>query len=59
MFQDPEHQFLAGTVRDELALGPKAIKLGTAEITTRTDELLERLHLTHLAVGEPLHPLRR
>lgn len=40
-------------MRDELALGPKAIKLGAAEITTRTDELLERLHLTHLAAVNP------
>lgn len=53
VFQDPEHQFLAGTVRDELALGPKAIKLAHAEIATRTDELLERLHLAHLATVNP------
>lgn len=53
VFQDPEHQFLAGTVRDELALGPKAIKLGHAEITERTDELLERLRLTHLTEANP------
>ncbi len=53
VFQDPEHQFLTGTVRDELALGPKAIKLGTPEISARTDELLERLHLTHLATANP------
>jgi energy-coupling factor transport system ATP-binding protein len=30
VFQDPEHQFLMGTVRDELAVGPKALKLGAA-----------------------------
>ncbi len=53
VFQDPEHQFLAATVRDELSLGPRAIKLGAAEITTRTDELLERLHLAHLAAVNP------
>ncbi|MEV0672479.1 ABC transporter ATP-binding protein [Mycobacterium sp. NPDC050441] len=53
VFQDPEHQFLAATVRDELTLGPRAIKLSTAEITTRTDELLERLHLAHLAAVNP------
>ncbi|MEX3648986.1 ABC transporter ATP-binding protein, partial [Mycolicibacterium porcinum] len=53
VFQDPEHQFLTGTVRDELALGPKAIKLGHTEITARTDELLERLHLTRLAEVNP------
>ncbi|WP_066899512.1 ABC transporter ATP-binding protein [Mycolicibacterium houstonense] len=53
VFQDPEHQFLTGSVRDELALGPKALKVGAAEIATRTDELLERLHLTHLATVNP------
>ncbi|OBF40329.1 ABC transporter ATP-binding protein [Mycolicibacterium peregrinum] len=53
VFQDPEHQFLTATVRDELALGPKAIKLPAAEIAARTDELLERLHLTHLAAVNP------
>ncbi|WP_166906416.1 ABC transporter ATP-binding protein [Mycobacterium sp. DL440] len=53
VFQDPEHQFLAATVRDELSLGPKAIKLSTAETNTRTDELLERLHLAHLAAVNP------
>lgn len=53
VFQDPEHQFLTGTVRDELALGPKAIKLGHTEISARTDELLERLHLTRLAEVNP------
>ncbi|OMB97260.1 ABC transporter ATP-binding protein [Mycobacterium sp. NS-7484] len=53
VFQDPEHQFLTATVRDELALGPKAIKLPAAEIASRTDELLERLRLTHLATVNP------
>lgn len=53
VFQDPEHQFLTATVRDELSLGPRAIKLPAAEITTRTDELLERLHLAHLAAVNP------
>lgn len=53
VFQDPEHQFLTATVRDELSLGPRAIKVGAAEIATRTDELLERLHLAHLAAVNP------
>ncbi len=53
VFQDPEHQFLTATGRDELSLGPKAIKLASADITSRTDELLERLHLTHLAGANP------
>lgn len=49
VFQDPEHQFLAATVRAELELGPKALKLGLEHV----DDLLERLRLTHLANANP------
>ena len=53
VFQDPEYQFLAATVRDELAIGPRALGLAPAEITARVDELLERLRLTRLAAVNP------
>ncbi len=53
VFQEPEHQFLAATVRAELAVGPRALKLPAAEITARVDELLERLRLTELAEANP------
>ncbi|BDZ49944.1 hypothetical protein GCM10025867_21850 [Frondihabitans sucicola] len=53
VFQDPEHQFLAGTVRDELAVGPRALRLGSRETADRVDELLERLRLDHLAGANP------
>ena len=53
VFQDPEHQFLAATVRAELEIGPRALKLPTPEIATRVDELLERLRLSHLAEANP------
>ncbi|MBZ8177401.1 ATP-binding cassette domain-containing protein [Corynebacterium sp. 3HC-13] len=45
VFQNPEHQFLCRTVREELAFGetPK----------TRVDELLTRLRLEHLAEANP------
>jgi len=45
VFQNPEHQFVTATVRDELALG------GTPP--ARVDELLERLHLAELARANP------
>jgi energy-coupling factor transport system ATP-binding protein len=45
VFQNPEHQFVTSTVRDELALG------GTP--TGRVDELLQRLRLEHLAGANP------
>ncbi|RUQ97546.1 ABC transporter ATP-binding protein [Labedella endophytica] len=53
VFQDPEHQFLASTVRDELAIGPRALKLGESEATARVDELLDILGLTDLARANP------
>jgi energy-coupling factor transport system ATP-binding protein len=45
VFQNPEHQFVAGTVRDELAVGPAARE--------RTDALLDRLGLRRLAGVSP------
>lgn len=53
VFQDPEHQFLTATVRDELAVGPRALELGDAQVESRVDELLERLRLDHLALANP------
>lgn len=53
VFQDPEHQLLARTVREELAIGPRALGLPQAEIDARCDELLERLRLTALARANP------
>jgi energy-coupling factor transport system ATP-binding protein len=53
VFQDPEHQFLAPTVRDELRIGPLRAGLAPDEIERRTSELLERLRLGHLAEANP------
>ncbi len=53
VFQSPEHQFLAGTVRDELSIGPNALGLSDLERTARVDELLTRLRLDHLAMANP------
>ena len=58
VFQQPEHQFVAATVREELAIGLKALartdaSLDDAEIALRTDELLESLHLIGLAGANP------
>ncbi len=56
VFQDPRHQFVARTVADELAVGPR--RLGVAEdgpdgVGERVEELLERLRLTRLARANP------
>ncbi|MBU4464210.1 MAG: ATP-binding cassette domain-containing protein, partial [Actinobacteria bacterium] len=53
VFQDPEHQLLATTVRAELEIGPRALGLPDAQIATRVDELLERLRLAPLALANP------
>lgn len=53
VFQDPEHQLLAPTVREELEVGPRALRLGEAETGRRVDELLGRLRLTSLARANP------
>ena len=53
VFQDPRHQFVASTVGDELAVGPRRVGLPEAEVAARTDELAERLRLTHLARANP------
>jgi energy-coupling factor transport system ATP-binding protein len=50
VFQDPDHQFLTTSVRDELRLGTRL--QGNRE-TRRADELLERLDLGALAGANP------
>jgi energy-coupling factor transport system ATP-binding protein len=53
VFQDPEHQFLTGSVRDEVMLGPRRIGLGEAEAAARADELLASARLAHLGEANP------
>ncbi|MES2092384.1 MAG: ABC transporter ATP-binding protein [Actinomycetota bacterium] len=53
VFQDPEHQFVSGTVAGELAVGARAIGLSEHETARRVDPLLERLRLGHLAAANP------
>jgi energy-coupling factor transport system ATP-binding protein len=53
VFQEPEHQFLASTVRDELAIGPRSRGVDAANVALIVEELLERLHLAPLAQANP------
>jgi energy-coupling factor transporter ATP-binding protein EcfA2 len=53
VFQDPEHQFVSGTVAGELAVGAGAIGLDDRETARRIDPLLERLRLGHLTDANP------
>ena len=53
VFQNPEHQFIAHTVFDELAHGLRLRHVPEAEITTRVDEMLARFGLEHKAGVHP------
>lgn len=53
VFQDPEHQFLAQTVRDELAVGPRAAGKSESAVNEIVDGLLDRLQLSALAGANP------
>lgn len=53
VFQNPEHQFLTGSVRAELEVGPRALRLSSRERTARVDRLLEALRLDRLADANP------
>jgi len=45
VFQNPEHQFVAHTVEDELALGLRQRRLPEAEVSARVDGMLTLLDL--------------
>jgi energy-coupling factor transport system ATP-binding protein len=53
VFQEPEHQFVAATVADELAVGPRRAGVGAGETAQRVEELLGRLRLDTLARANP------
>jgi energy-coupling factor transport system ATP-binding protein len=53
VFQEPQHQFVASTVRDELSVGPHRLRLPRREVDERVDELLVRLRLDHLSRANP------
>ncbi|KJL21492.1 putative HMP/thiamine import ATP-binding protein YkoD [Microbacterium oxydans] len=53
VFQNPEHQFIAPTVFDELAHGLRLRHVPAAEITARVDEMLTRFGLEHKADVHP------
>lgn len=53
VFQQPEHQFVAARVRDEIAAGLTALRLPRPEIDARVAELLAALRLDALADANP------
>ncbi|WP_243842103.1 ABC transporter ATP-binding protein [Microbacterium hydrocarbonoxydans] len=53
VFQNPEHQFIAHTVFDELAHGLRLRRTPDAEIEARVGEMLDRFGLAHKAGVHP------
>jgi energy-coupling factor transporter ATP-binding protein EcfA2 len=53
VFQDPEHQIVTATVRDELRVGPLRAGMTASAADARADELLDRLGLAALAAANP------
>ena len=53
VFQDPEHQFLTGSVREELLLGPRRAGVDASSARRRADELIEVLGLGRVADANP------
>ena len=59
VFQEPEYQFIRGTVREELELGPRRlaalnrVPLNEDNLAARTNELATHLRLTHLLDANP------
>ena len=54
VFQEPEYQFLASTVAEELAIGPRAVGMSEEEIVPLVEEHMEALGLTTLARANPM-----
>ena len=54
VFQEPEYQFLASTVAEELAIGPRSAGMTEEEIAPLVEEHLEALGLTKLARANPM-----
>jgi len=53
VFQDPEHQFVTGRVDEELMVGPLRAGRHAPDARRIATDLLERLHLAHLAAANP------
>lgn len=54
LFQEPERQIFANTVREEIGFVLDLREVPPAEITVKVDEALTQFQLTHLAALSPL-----
>ncbi len=53
VFQDPDHQILAGTVESEISFGPMNLGLSEPQVRARVEETMEQMQLTHLRTRAP------
>ena len=52
VFQYPEHQLFAATVREDVAFGPRNLGLSDEEVAERVGEALRLVHLDEEDIGE-------
>jgi energy-coupling factor transporter ATP-binding protein EcfA2 len=53
VFQSPDHQIFAPTVREEIAFGPRNLGLERGEVDRRVEDALETFRLTPMAAAPP------
>jgi len=53
VFQNPDHQIFADTVRDEVAFGPRNFGLPEAEVRARVGQALDAVHLSGREQEDP------
>jgi len=53
VFQNPDHQIFASSVRDEVTFGPKNYGLSEEDISTNVHEALEAVHLRGYEENDP------
>lgn len=52
VFQYPEHQLFAATVREDVSFGPRNLGLSDAEVQARVSEALQLVHLDEADIAE-------
>lgn len=55
VFQNPENQLFCGSVREEIAFGPRQMGLSEEEILTRCNDVMKLLGIEQLAERPPYH----
>jgi energy-coupling factor transport system ATP-binding protein len=53
VYQNPDHQIFARSVRDEVAFGPRNLGLSATEVNASVDHALELVEMTHEADSYP------